>query len=702
MSARIVPLFGLNQQGKSRTVTVQRHLNLYAEIQPGAEKSPVVFYGTPGTTLRKSFGDTPVRGWIAIDDLYYMVHRGTLYSVNNAGTATSLGTLNTVAGFVDMAYDGTRILMVDGTNGYTFTISGSTFAQILDADFPNGANTCTWLDGQFVVDDGDGSEQFFISPTGTAWDALDFASAESNPDGLVRVFADNGEVVLLGANTTEFWGNIGEADFPFAAIKGSTQEYGLAARLSLCKFNSGLAALMKTSMGQVQVMFISGYVPKPVSSQELDSIINGYATVSDATAYAYMLGGHPMLQINFPSVMKSWLYDASTNLWSPLEYGLEGGRHRGEMQLDYLNKTIIADYATGDIYNLSADTYTDNGVAIARELIGRHIFKGDEEMTIDRLYVDFETGVGLSGNPEDSGTNYLNLPGASGDYASTPDSAALDITGDIEIIVYAAADDWTPASASMVFIAKSTNTGNQRSYRLRLTQTTGTLAVITSVDGAATIVSISTVATGFVDGTGHWVRATVDVDNGAGGNTVTFYTSDDAEDTAIASISWTQLGAAVVNAGTTSIFSSSAELTIGAHTAGTLSVFDGKIYVAYIYNGIGGTLAALFDARTTPTGATSILSTTGETYTVQGAASITGDYVGATAGANPQAVLQISVDNGHTFGNELWTNMGAIGKYLTRAVWRRLGMALDFVFKIRVADPVKVVITYGALEYEND
>lgn len=396
----MTPFFGIGQQGKSYTVTAQQHVNLYSELT--ADKSQIAFYGTPGTTLRKSFGDTPVRGWIAIDDLYYLVHRGTLYSVNNAGTATSLGTLNTVEGRVDMAYDGAVILMVDGTNGYTFTISGSSFAQVSDGDFPNGANTCTWLDGQFVVDAGTGSDQFFISPNGTDWDALDFASAESNPDGLVRVFADNGEIVLGGENTTEFWGNIGAADFPFAAIKGSTQEIGLAARWSLCKFNSGLAALMKPKMGQVQVMFIRGYVPKPISTQEIDSIINGYSTVSDATAYAYMLGGHPMLQINFPTAMTSWLYDASTGMWSRLEYGLSAERHRGEMQLDFLNKTIIADYETGDIYNLLADTYTDNGTAIAREIVSRHLFKGNKRVPIHQLYVDMEVGVG---NTSGAGVN---------------------------------------------------------------------------------------------------------------------------------------------------------------------------------------------------------------------------------------------------------------------------------------------------------
>lgn len=391
----IVPLLGLGQQGKSSFVSAQRHLNLYAELSPDGEKGSIAFYGTPGTTLKTSFGDTPVRGWIAVGSLYYVVHRGTFYEVDNAGTKTSRGTLVTTSGRVDMAYDGAVILVVDGTSGYTYTISSTTFVEIADNDFPDGANTCDWLDGQFIVDDGTGSDSFYISPDGTNWDALDFASAESAPDGIVRLFVDHGQLLLLGESTTEPWGSIGGADFPFAPIKGSIAQFGLAARWSLTPYNDSIAFLAKNAMGQVQVMVMEGNTPRVISSQELDSLINDYVTVSDATAYSYLLGGHPMLQINFPTAGKSWLYDASSGLWSPLEYGLNGGRHRGEMHLDFLNQHLIADYATGDIYILDPDVYTDNGTAIAREIITRHLYKGDKRATIDELYVDMEVGVGL-------------------------------------------------------------------------------------------------------------------------------------------------------------------------------------------------------------------------------------------------------------------------------------------------------------------
>ena len=69
-------------------------------------------------------------------------------------------------------------------------------------------------------------------------------------------------------------------------------------------------------------------------------------------------------------------------------------------------------------------------------------------------------------------------------------------------------------------------------------------------------------------------------------------------------------------------------------------------------------------------------------------------------GSAPQAMLAVSKDGGFTYGNERWVSIGAIGSYLTRAVWRRLGQARDWVFKIRVTDSVKVVITGASLDLD--
>src|SRR5690606_32811580 len=116
----------------------------------------------------------------------------------------------------------------------------------------------------------------------------------------------------------------------------------------------------------------------------------------------------------------------------------------------------------------------------------------------------------------------LSLPGASGDYASTPDHASLDITGDLDIRVIVAADTWTPAGTS-VLVSKYEPSGNQRSYRMNITAA-GLVSIILSPDGTANATTSSTVPVPFPDGQPASLRVTVDVDNGSGGHTVTFYT----------------------------------------------------------------------------------------------------------------------------------------------------------------------------------
>jgi hypothetical protein len=102
-----------------------------------------------------------------------------------------------------------------------------------------------------------------------------------------------------------------------------------------------------------------------------------------------------MYQINFPTAGKSWLYDASTGLWTILESGLDGMRHRGEFLVDYLNKPRVFDYENGNIYTLDPDVYTDNGTPIIREIASKHFFKDFKRIAIKSIQIDCETGVGL-------------------------------------------------------------------------------------------------------------------------------------------------------------------------------------------------------------------------------------------------------------------------------------------------------------------
>lgn len=387
-----VPLFGIGNTGKSVNVDAQQRLNLYVEVNQDAEKHVLTLYPTPGLTTFTNFGDTPIRGLHDRGTLIYAVHRDKLHSIAADGTTKELGTLLTTGGFVSMTDNGSQLILVDGPYGYIHNFAAGTFVRITDVDFPGG-DFVDFLNGRFIVNK-PGTGQFHISASydGLVWDALDFATAEANPDNLLRLIVENGQIVMFGDKTTEFWGDTGAADFPFSRIGSSALEWGIAAKLSLAKFMDSLIFLRKNRLGQVQVCMQSGASAQAVSTPSIDKQFASYTTIADATGFAYMLGGHPFYQINFPTANKSWLYDGQSKAWSELSSG--DGRHRANMHIAFRERSYVSDYATGKLYRLDADAYTDDAATIVRQFQGRHQASGDLT-TISELWLEMEAGVGL-------------------------------------------------------------------------------------------------------------------------------------------------------------------------------------------------------------------------------------------------------------------------------------------------------------------
>ena len=338
---------------------------------------------------------------------------------------------------------------------------------------------------------------------------------------------------------------------------------------------------------------------------------------------------------------------------------LQTGKIYRAQVLDGIDGTKVLDVDTSVITAGSATSLTavtGQTVTINRSTSGRKtvavtqptwLFGTDDYMEVNNRYMA-------------SGT-YLYLPGIAGNYASTPDAGALDITGDIDLRCKVALDDWTPGSLSTL-VGKYGASG-QRSYLLYV-NTTGTLGFQSTADGSTAIISTSTIAPTVVDGATLWVRATLDVDNGASGNTVTFYTSTDGTN-------WTQLGDPVVNAGTTSIFNSTALLGVGAYaTSGATSPARGKFFRAQVLNGIGGTVA--FDANF-ETSITSLLQTS-FTESSTNAATVTINRSGSTyrsAGITAAGYLYPGATNTFSASATSFLDFGASQSYTLLAVGRQ-------------------------------
>ncbi len=195
--------------------------------------------------------------------------------------------------------------------------------------------------------------------------------------------------------------------------------------------------------------------------------------------------------------------------------------------------------------------------------------------------------------------------------ASTPDAAALDITGDIDIRIDVTMANWLTmgTSSSVELAGKFRTTSNQRSWLLMMRN--GRPWFEWSADGTNVLQKTATEDLTIPASGRLALRVTLDVNNGAAGNTVTFYTSDTISGT------WTQLGDPVITAGTTSIFNSTAELRVGdGSTDIGFYTPDGGVHAFQLRNGIAGSVVANPDFTIQDIGDTSFADAAGRTWTV--------------------------------------------------------------------------------------
>lgn len=200
-----------------------------------------------------------------------------------------------------------------------------------------------------------------------------------------------------------------------------------------------------------------------------------------------------------------------------------------------------------------------------------------------------------------------------GPYAGTTDPASP--TGDLDIRVHVVGNDWTPGNVFGNTLVSQWGGSGNRAW-LFAVNTSGQPVLTFTQDGSTQLSRTSTAATGFTDGTAHWIRAVLDVDNGASGHDVTFYTSSDGS-------TWTQLGSTVTNSGTVSVFDSTADVTVGDITGGGIPFPGAYRHIEIRYD---DTLEADPDWTESYPDATSVDDDTGNTWTASGGAVEDDDY----------------------------------------------------------------------------
>ncbi|WP_274031495.1 hypothetical protein [Streptomyces sp. MMBL 11-1] len=273
--------------------------------------------------------------------------------------------------------------------------------------------------------------------------------------------------------------------------------------------------------------------------------------------------------------------------------------------------------------DITADTYTRSPITITRGA-------ADESSSLEPSTCDMELNnrlgkysprnpmspyYGLIGRntpvrvsvpgPE----SYLQLDGTTASYARTPDAAALDITGDLDLRVEATCDWW--AVPAQTLLGKWVSAGGQRSYMLRLEN--GSAHLSWSVDGTVwyfashRLPALPRRAA---------LRATLDVDNGSGGFTARLYWAASLDGT------WTPLGDPLTSTPATSIYAGTAPLEVAPAAATGWAPVRGRVHRAEVRAGINGPVVADLDVRALAAGTTGWSDSAGRAWTLGTAAVI--------------------------------------------------------------------------------
>ncbi|MCI3271029.1 hypothetical protein [Streptomyces cylindrosporus] len=364
---------------------------------------------------------------------------------------------------------------------------------------------------------------------------------------------------------------------------------------------------------------------------------------------------------------------------------------------------IRTDLSLGGIWtNISDDVYVRDVKAITRGLrdqgsaadpssltltLDNRAGKYSQRNAMSPLFGQIGRNTPIRVSLPSDGDHYLQLDARTGNYASTPDVGTLDITGDLDVRAEIA-PDWYGASNQLI-IGKWDRANLQQSWVLMIDD--GLLYFRFSTDANADLGGrfFATPLPQLPERAA--VRATLDLDNGAGGNTVTFYWAETLDGP------WTQMGQpTTLLAGTDPIYSGSAPLAIGiTDLRNGLSEarypMNGRGYRFEVRSGINGTVVAAPDFRALAAGTTSFTDSTGKVWTLSGNAEIR-DREDRFVGEVASWPLRWSTDDA-----DRYTSITANG------ILRRLGQgakALDSTLRRRI--PSGNPVAYWAMEEQQD
>jgi len=389
---RPIPFPNSSAPGNSRQEAGGRIVNGYVDELGDSAPAKTAIRRLPGLVNFGTTGRTGFRGATIVGNDMYAAFSGKLEKFSSAGGAsTNIGNLNgTKRGFFAANNNTTpdKVFVDPDGNIATFTTTTVTNGYP-DPDLPT-ANSVDFLDGYLVFTTGDG-RAFATDLNSTSVNALSFGKAESKPDGLVRVVAWGGRLLLYGTLTTELWTDQGTTPFPFA--RSTVIPRGLLGPYCVSGYEDGFSRGPIWVGDDNCVYALQGYTPQKVSPSDLDALIEAVSDKTTLEATSFIADGHAFWQLSSPSW--TWVLDISTSQWfEASSYEMLRSRRSGAIAA--YGKWLTGDTITGNIQQITASAADEVGSPLRWRIESGPVVDFPGGTTVGRADFYFATGVGIS------------------------------------------------------------------------------------------------------------------------------------------------------------------------------------------------------------------------------------------------------------------------------------------------------------------
>lgn len=401
---------------ESPSVSNRELVNLYTHIPESQTITDAALFGVSGISKVGEAGVNDfTRGIHVVGDRVFAIMGESLWELTNNGSFSFTDLGHSIPGN-ELAFtsdNGYQLTIVnpdssDTKNAYVFNIDTNSFVQVSDSDFDGPAGGVTFSDGYSIFWK-KGTNKWFISDLRDSliYNALDFASAESDPDPISVIAPLRGIVFVFGSQTFEQYQNVGGSGFPYQRINSGTYNKGCISPKSVTEINNMLVWIGAGVNEQPAIWATEGGPPQKLSTSSIDNIIysGGIEPVKKAYVIKWAERGHSFAAFTVPGVC-TVVYDFSTNLWHRRESINRDGIDspwRVNAMVDAFSTLIVGDSYTGNIGSYERDVYYEYDQEIHAYFTAPTIDNGGKPFSVNQVQLVCQTGFvpqnGQGSNP---------------------------------------------------------------------------------------------------------------------------------------------------------------------------------------------------------------------------------------------------------------------------------------------------------------